>query len=197
MGYHLAGFEVVGVDIRPQKHYPFEFHQADAIPFPLDGFDVVHASPPCQAFTAYRRSGQMTGVHRDLVDLTRQKLMEWGGPWIIENVVGAPLLDPIMICGSMFDPPLDVQRHRLFETNWPLSAPMECRHHLWTPRFPPASNRENLRRTVEVGAGRVPMEVQCRAMGIDWMPRRKLSEAVPPAYTEWVGESLEVFVSNS
>lgn len=189
MGYHRAGFEVVGVDIAPQPHYPFEFHQADALSFSPDGFDAVHASPPCQAFTAYRRAG-LVGEHPDLIDAIRQKLTEWGGPWVIENVVGAPLVDPILICGSMFDPPLDVQRHRLFETNWPCFPPTECRHDLWTPRFPPASNRTNLRRTVEIGVGRIPMEIQKWAMDVSWMSRKELTEAIPPAYTEWIGLRL-------
>lgn len=188
MGYHRAGFDVVGVDISPQPDYPFEFHQADALTFPLDGFDAIHASPPCQTFTAYRRRGAGVGDrHADLIGPTRDRLEGSGRPWVIENVAGAPLRNAVMLCGSSFG--LDVRRHRYFESNVALLAP-PC-HHAWqTPRFPCATNRANLRSTVEVGVWRIPLDVQRRAMGIDWMPLRSLSEAIPPAYTEHVGRQL-------
>jgi len=186
MGYHRAGFEVVGVDINPQPNYPFEFHQADAMTYPLDGFDVVHASPPCQSFTAYRRKGH--GVGDGYPNLIRQ-IGTWlyNIPHVIENVPGAPMIDPITLCGSMFG--LDVRRHRLFESSEWLIAP-PCDHNWQTPRFPSATNRKNLRSTVEVGVWRIPLDVQHEAMGIDWMTREELSQAIPPAYTEWIGNAL-------
>lgn len=188
MGYHRAGFEVVGVDIEAQPHYPFEFIQADALTVDLDGFDVVHASPPCQRWTAYgRRSGVRNELRPNLVGPIRERLVAWGGPYVIENVPGAPLTDPIQLCGSSFG--LDVRRHRLFESNVALTVPL-CAHHLQTPRFPPATNRTNLRSTVEVGVYRIPLEVQRRAMGIDWMTLTELSQAIPPAYTEHLGTQL-------
>jgi DNA (cytosine-5)-methyltransferase 1 len=184
-GLHRAGFEVVGVDIEPQPDYPFAFVQADALTFPLDGFDFVWASPPCQAFTAYKRRPGHVRPRPNLIPATRQRLRDWGGHWVMENVEGArgALQQPVTLCGSMFG--LDVRRHRLFETSFPVAQP-PCRHGAQTPRFAPATNRTNLRSTVEVGVWRIPLEVQQRAMGIDWMPLEKLSQAIPPAYSEWL-----------
>jgi DNA (cytosine-5)-methyltransferase 1 len=196
MGYHQAGFDVVGVDITPQPNYPFEFVQADALDvlagrhdLGRQAWDAVHASPPCQSFTAYRRKGMGVGDgYPDLIEPTRARLAAAGVPYVIENVEGAPLTDPIRLCGSTFG--LDVRRHRLFESNVPLVAP-PCAHSWQTPRFPAATNRApNSRRTVEVGVWRIPLEVQQRAMGITWMPLEDLTEAIPPVYTEWVGRQL-------
>ena len=193
MGYHRAGFEVVGVDINPQPRYPFEHHVGDAIEFArLHGheFDAVHASPPCQTFTAYRRRGAGVGDdYLNLIPETREVLQEIGRPYVIENVEMArgELIDPVCYCGSSFG--LNVRRHRLFESNMPLNPP-PCDHAWQTPRFPPATNRTNLRRTVEVGVWRIPLATQREAMGIDWMELRELSEAIPPAYTEHIGRQL-------
>jgi DNA (cytosine-5)-methyltransferase 1 len=189
MGYHRAGFDVVGVDINPQPNYPFEFHQGDALTFPLDGFvEAVHASPPCQSFTAYKRRGGGVGDgYENLIPRTREMLRASGLPYVIENVPGAPLENPIQLCGSSFG--LDVRRHRWFESNVPLMAP-PCAHGTQTPRFTPASNRDNLRKTVEVGVWRIPLSVQREAMGIDWMTLEELSEAIPPAYTGCIGGQL-------
>lgn len=195
MGYHRAGFDIVGVDLHPQPNYPFTFIQADALALlrrDMDwvkaGFDAIHASPPCQAFTAYRRRGQGVGdSYPDLIGPTRALLEQTGLPYVIENVPGAPLENPVRLCGSSFG--LDVRRHRLFETNWTLLAP-PCNHAAQTPRFPPATNRTNLRRTVEVGVWRIPLDVQQKAMGIDWMTLEELSQAIPPAYTELIGHQL-------
>ncbi len=144
MGYHRAGFEVVGVDIAPQPHYPFEFHQMDALavmsddwianpahnPTPLD-FDAIHGSPPCQHFTRYRNNVKdITDRYADLLAPVRASLVESGLPYVIENVEGSPLVEPTTLCGSMFD--LDVRRHRLFETNWNLrDHDWPCRHRIW------------------------------------------------------------------
>jgi DNA (cytosine-5)-methyltransferase 1 len=212
-GYHRAGFDVVGVDIKPQPNYPFMFVQADALkvlaclldpdesePYqdwlpptkPIHPYDAIHASPPCQAFTAYRRKGHGVGDgYDDLIADTRELLNATGLPWVIENVEGAPLRSPLKLCGSMFD--LDVQRHRYFESDWPIDDPSwSCRHDIWTPRFPAATNRKpNSRRTVEVGVWRIPLETQKRAMGVDWdCTLEELSEMVPPAYTEFIGTQL-------
>lgn len=186
-GYHRAGFDVVGVDIEPQPHYPFEFHQADALTFPLDGFDAIHASPPCQAFTAYRRRGQGVGDgYPNLIAGVRAALSATGLPYVIENVPGAPLRNHTQLCGTSFG--LDVQRHRWFESNTGLLAP-PCNHG-GPRRYPPATNRTNLRRTVEVGVWRIPLAVQQHAMGISWMTLPELTEAIPPAYTEHIGSYL-------
>jgi len=193
MGYHQAGFDVVGVDIEPQPDYPFEFHRADALDYPLDGgYAAIHASPPCQAFTAYKRRPNHVLPCPDLIWLARKRLIGTGLPYVIENIPKAPLLNPIQLCGSSFR--LDVRRHRLFESNVPMLAP-PCDHSWQTPRFPQATNRKNLRSTVEVGVYRIPLVVQQKAMGIDWMKLDELSEAIPPAYTEWIGERLMMVAS--
>ena len=203
-GYQQAGFEVVGVDISPQPNYCGDaFVQADALDVAewVDDrpeqvfwtFDAIHASPPCQSFTAYRRKGNGVGDgYPNLIPRVRELLSESGLPYVIENVPGAPLENPVQLCGSSFG--LDVRRHRLFESNVPMLPP-PCDHGWQTPRFTPASNRTNLRRTVEIGVWRIPLEVQQRAMGIDWMTLPELSEALPPAYTEWLGGQLLAAVS--
>lgn len=203
VGYHRAGFDVVGVDISDQPNFPFEFDQGDALEAleyvlaGMDGwnFDAIHASPPCQAFTAYQRAGNV-GEYPDLVDKTRELLRQVGLPYVIENVEGAPLIDPVKICGSMFDPPMDIRRHRLFEANWSLDHPTwPCRHKLQAPeRFKPASNRTRGRSTIEIGSWDEPLSRQQEAMGIDWMTLEELSESIPPAYTEFIGEQLMAHV---
>lgn len=195
VGYERAGFEVTGIDIAPQPNYPFRFFQLDATDterWPLDlfehTFDVIHASPPCQSFTAYRRKGHGVGDgYPDLIDHMRLMLTGMANAWVIENVAGAPLYGSVRLCGSSFG--LDVRRHRYFESNVPLLAP-PCDHQWQTPRFAPATNRTNLRRTVEVGVWRIPLDVQRAAMGIDWMTLPELSEAIPPAFTSFIGEQL-------
>jgi DNA (cytosine-5)-methyltransferase 1 len=191
-GYQDAGFYVVGVDINPQPNYPYTFIQADALGVlthpSARGYDAIHASPPCQAFTAYRRRGNGVGAgYPDLIAATRDLLEATGLPYVIENVPGSPLRNPVQLCGSSFG--LNVRRHRLFESNRPLMAP-PCAHGWQTPRFPQATNRTNLRRTVEVGVWRIPLDVQQQAMGVGWMNREELSEAIPPAYTEHIGRQL-------
>lgn len=189
MGYHRAGFEVVGVDNRPMPRYPFEFHQADALEFVRahgEEFDVIHASPPCQAFTAYARRPSHVGEHPDLIAATRRALREERKPYVIENISAAPLQRTLMLCGSSFG--LDVRRHRYFESNL-LILETHCQHRWQTPRFPQATNRQNPRRTVEVGAWRVA-HLAADAMGIDWMNNEELSQAIPPAYTQYIGEQL-------
>jgi DNA (cytosine-5)-methyltransferase 1 len=188
MGLHRAGFDVTGVDIRPQPRYPFRFWQGDATLISnktLRSFDFVWASPPCQAFTAYKRRPNHVAPREDLISIIRDRLCDLGD-WVIENVPGAPLENPISLCGSMFG--LDVRRHRIFETSFPILQP-ECQHSKQMPRFKPATNRKNLRKTVEVGVWRIPLDVQQKAMGIDWMELEELSQAIPPAYSEYIGRA--------
>ena len=197
-GLTRAGFTVTGVDIDPQPRYPWKFIQADALALDpewiADNFDFVWASPPCQFATAYKRK-KVAGrdwvrESPNLIPGTRELLDRTGLMYVIENVdqkqVRAELRDPVRLCGSHFG--LDVQRHRLFETNgWELPQP-RCDHSKWTPRFPPAGNRTNLRKTCEIGAWRIPMETQYAAMsGLEWMKREELSQAIPPAYGEYIG----------
>lgn len=204
MGYHRAGFEVVGIDKDDQPHYPFEFHRDDALEVlraavhgqsPYGRIDAFHASWPCQGFSAYRRIGRGVGDgYPDLVTPGRPLLEVSGLPWVMENVEGSPVRPLVKLCGSPFG--LDVQRHRWFETNVPMMSP-PCVHGIWKPRFPQATNRKNLRRTVEIGVWRIPLPVQQAAMGIDWMTLDELTEAIPPAYTEYVGRALLEFLAAS
>ena len=184
MGLHLAWpeAEIVGVDIAPQPHFPFTFIQADAIHFPLVGFDLIWASPPCQAYT---NQGKGRG-HPELIGPIRERISSF--PHVIENVVGAPLNDPILLCGSMFG--LGVRRHRKFEVSFPIFVAKSCRHEgqdirayygSWGReafRAKKPGNKDTLRGTLE----RAPTD-----MGIDWMNWRELTQAIPPAYSEFIG----------
>lgn len=188
MGYHRAGFDVVGVDIKPQPRYPFEFHQADALEFLREHgheFDAIHASPPCQAYTRGRKLQGNT--HPDLVAPVRDLLETTGKPYVIENVPGAPLVNPVVLEGQMF-PGLRTQRKRLFETNWPLDVPIL--------RPPPPARNAKMGRPVTPGewmhvVGHFSGLSEAReAMGIDWMGQHELAQAIPPAYTEFIGRRL-------
>ncbi len=198
MGYHRAGFEVVGVDIKPQPRYPFRFHQADALiwledmvnaerwDYPRD-FDAIHASPPCQAFTkAQRLQGN---EHPDLVGPTRELLLATGLPYVIENVPGSPLRDYVVLEGQMFDG-LRTQRKRWFEANWPIEVPF-----LRSARPAPHAKMGRKPKPYEwmhvVGNfGQTRPGEGGDAMGIDWMIKRELAQAIPPAYTEFIGAQL-------
>lgn len=193
MGYHKAGFEVIGVDIVSQPEYPFVFHMADALEFSFDGFDIIHASPPCQHFTKYNNCRKdFKHKYKNHLPGIRTRLVSSGKPYIIENVPGSPLINPIVLCGSMFG--LDVQRHRLFESNFKITQRL-CDHSVWQPnRFPGGRSRERggprvkCRGTVEIGRWNIPIKTQQLAMGIEWITVLKsLSESIPPAYTEYIG----------
>ena len=191
MGYHRAGFEVVGVDINPQPHYPFEFHQADALTYPLEGFDVYHASPPCQGYGITRNIHTCKGKDYPLlIPEIRQRLLDTSKPLVIENVPGAPLEYSVMLCGLMFQ--LKVLRHRIFETNFFCMQPGHPYH-----------------RDIEIGKdgyccvvahsavkGNSNYQYPARkamwvdAMKIDWMTKYELTQAIPPAYTEYIGKYL-------
>jgi DNA (cytosine-5)-methyltransferase 1 len=197
-GYARAGFEVVGLDHKPQPRYPFPMVVGDALkpPFDLSAFDAIHASPPCQRYSAYRRRRpeKWDEHYVDLVGATRELLKASGRPWIIENVVGAPLGPSVVLCGSMFG--LMVQRHRVFESPFLMLAPGSCRHKRSMRLFPGGrskergSSRSPERFTVEVGTWDIPLDVQQKAMGIWWMKLAELSQAIPPAYTEYLGRQL-------
>jgi len=192
VGYHRAGFtEIVGVDIHPQPRYPFEFVQADALEYLAahgHEFDAIHASPPCQRYSVVTRATGNANAHPDLVDPCRSLLMKIGKPWVIENVPGAPLLNPITLCGVMF-PGLRVYRHRLFESSVPLVAPPHGKHEVrstGTQRGRKAHWEAGGFITITGDVG-----TYCGgAMEIDWMNGNELSQAIPPAYTECVGRQL-------
>ena len=194
MGYHRAGFEVVGVDIEHQAHYPFQFIQGDALEY-LEGhageYDVIHASPPCQAYSVASKSHNgNASSHPDLVAPTRELLKASGKPWIIENVVGAPLESPTILCGTMFEG-LRVLRHRLFETSFELNTPQHGKHPLcytMDKRKNHYGKLDEMTAFVQVnGGGNCSVRAASDAMGINWMNKDELNNAIPPAYAEWIG----------
>lgn len=181
MGYHRVGFEVVGVDINPQPNYPFEFIQADVLDMTSVGeFSLIHASPPCQAYSlAQRLQGRQ---HPDLIPPTRKILVASGLPYVIENVPRSPLKNPVELCGSMFG--LGTYRHRLFETSFPLWRPTHPEHSIPTTKMGRSPRDGEMMHVVGNFSGVANAR---EAMDIDWMTRDELREAVPPAYTEYVG----------
>jgi DNA (cytosine-5)-methyltransferase 1 len=206
MGYHRAGFEVVGVDLRPQPRYPYEFIQGDAIDLIREigaGFDAIHASPPCQAYSATRTIWNNKKDHPDLLAPTRDALEKVGRPWVIENVPGAPMSAHVTLCGSMFGLVVgewELRRHRLFELGGFYVLAPPCRH-----RQPVlgvyGGHARDRRRTIGVyghGGGKsmkgqgnsAPIAVAKEIMGIDWMTAAEISQAIPPAYTEFLGKHL-------
>lgn len=193
-GLVQAGFEVAGIDLSDQPAYPFKFTRRDALGLTVENvreFDFVWASPPCQFATAYKRRTNHVRDALNLILETRHLLLAATVPFVIENVEGAHdhLKDPVRLCGSSFG--LDVRRHRLFEAHGFEIPALACDHAWQRPRFPPATNRKNLRRTVEVGVWRIPLGTQHRAMGgCEWMTREELSQAIPPAYARYIGESF-------
>lgn len=194
MGYHRAGFRVVGVDVKPQPRYPFEFVQGDAIEYATERgerFDAIHASPPCQRYSEATKK-EHRGNHPDLIHATQITLRGIGRPFVIENVAGARsrLIEPVMLCGSMFG--LRCQRHRYFET-WPTSfrpgPPRSyCDHS--TPPLLVTTAGANSRRRGRFKSVKHAMD----AYGIDWMIGRELAEAIPPAYTEFLGRLLATWI---
>ena len=197
VGYHRAGFDVVGVDNRPMPRYPFEFHQADAMTYPLDGFDAIHASPPCQGYSAANNIHGRTD-HPLLIAAIRDRLIAAGAPYAIENVEGAAahMDHPVTVCGLALG--LNVRRHRLFECSFPAMVPPCSGHERdYLIVFGGGAARTRAHQTGRtakggpiIHRGTASWEASCEAMGIDWMRRPELSEAIPPAYTEHIGGYL-------
>lgn len=186
MGYYLAGFDVVGVDIAKRGRYPFPYFQADALEFVDEyghDFDAIHASPPCQAFTNAQRIRQ--NEHPDLITPLRPLLDETGVPYVIENVVGAPLIEPLQLCGAMFG--LRTYRHRLFETSWPLSQPDHPEHVAPLTKMGRPPKDGEFMHVVGNFSGAAEGR---KAMGMPWASRDGLREAIPPAYTAYIGTHL-------
>ena len=182
VGYHRAGFDqIVGVDIKPQPRYPFEFVQADAMTYPLEGFDAIHASPPCQSYSRAMR--HLAAPQPKLVEATLGRLA--GHVYVVENVPGVTLPTAIILCGSAFG--LRVHRHRYFEVSLPMFSP-GCVH-----GKKPAMNPHNVkgRALIVEEFGRIGNErVWADAMGVGWMNQHEAREAIPPAYTEYIGRAL-------
>lgn len=228
-GYRRAGFEVCGVDIRNRRKYPFPFHQGDALDvlghlirggvveftdshqrsrlLRLSDFDAIHTSPPCQdnSRTKHLRNAQGKSVSElgvNMIPEVRELLIQTGKPYIIENVEGADLRYPILLCGSMF-PELHVndetgrrwlKRHRLFESNVPLTAPA-CNHRNAGVR--PLGVYGSMRDNIPSGGQTVrSIEEGRQLMGIDWMGWSGLKESIPPAYTEFLGQQLVAHIAS-
>jgi DNA (cytosine-5)-methyltransferase 1 len=176
------------VDIEPQPNYAGdEFIQADALEMPLDGFDAIHASPPCQ-FYSYMSNCRpdLAASYPDLIGPTRERLAVAGVPYVIENVPGAAkwLRNPQLLCGQMFG--LDLYRHRLFEASFTPALALHPPHHI--PGSPAGHWKPGT--IISIAGNCAPMTEARRAMGIDWTTRAELVEAIPPAYTRWLGEQI-------
>lgn len=190
MGYHRAGFDVVGVDINPQPNYPFEFHQGDALDLAPEApgcYDAIHASPPCQRYSRATKRHGSTDIHPDLVDVVRELLVSTGTLYVIENVEGAPLVDPLTLCGSMFPDTMRLRRHRLFETNFPVPR-LTCNHKAQGLIVGVYGNPggSSVRDGLKFGSTAQWRE----AMDINWMPARSLSQSIPPRYSQYIGTEL-------
>lgn len=177
-GYADRGHDVTGVDIGSQPHYPYRFIRADALTVPLDGYDFIHASPPCQRWTRRAVSRGTANRHPDHIAAIRTRLQQWGGPYAIECVTNAPLHYPLFLCGTMFD--LGVFRHRHFELSW---IPVQPNHPFHGSNV---GDGDYYSVTGHSGGGRGTVAQWRAAMGIDWMTVRELAEAIPPAYTDYV-----------
>lgn len=206
-GYAHVGFRVVGVDIEPHPRYPFEFVQAGALTvlddllahrtiagYGLHDIAAIHASPPCQRYSAMSRCRPgLADTYPDLIAPVRERLLHTGKPYVIENVEGAPLRADLMLCGSMFDcvttwepyGHVGLRRHRIFESNVPLTAPKPCNHAL--PSVAVYGGGPSAHKKLK---GKGHAQAQREVMGIDWMTRGELNESVPPCYTGWIGLQL-------
>jgi DNA (cytosine-5)-methyltransferase 1 len=202
VGYYRAGFNVVGVDIEPQPRYPFTFIRADALDVlaglirevKMEMFSAIHASPPCQAWSDLQKQSKIE--YEDFIERSRALLAPLEQPYIIENVEGAPLIDPVKLCGASDEfPDLRVIRHRLFESNIPLSGtPCPTKHPLvftYDKRKPHHATLDQDTAYVQVtGGGNCSVANKRDAMDTPWMTGRECNEAIPPAYTEFLGRQL-------
>lgn len=198
MGYHMAGFTVVGIDQSWQPNYPFFMRREKLYPddeqafvcWMRENFDAVHASPPCQKHSDLAKRNGNADSHPCFIEATRRILKASKLPYVIENVEGAPLVDPVKLCGTMF-PELRVQRHRLFELSFPLYQPPCGEHALvytMDRRKPHYGKLDEWTAPVQVtGGGNCSKAAAADAMGIDWMTKDELNEAIPPVYTRFIG----------
>lgn len=190
-GYRLAGFVVTGVDNVPQPKNPHRFVLADAIAYLEEHgreFDAVHASPPCQAFTKAGKQWRKEGrQYPDLIAITRQALERNGKPWVLENVPGAPLRNPILLNGSVFG--IRVHRPRLFETSFQLEQPE-------VPTMKPVKMGRPVRDgdIVQPVGHFSGVRYAAHEMGLPWMGQAELAQAIPPLYTQWIGQRLKAYL---
>lgn len=200
VGYHRAGFDVVGVDIKPQPNYPFEFRQGDAMQVTWHQaiqFDAIHASPPCQAYSRLRHLPWLRDRdYPDLLAPTRELLQRSGRPWVIENVMDAPFKWRATICGAALGLP-QVSRHRGFEASFLLMGTPCPGHEVLATGSATLGKRykSGVTGVKEINRASVAGHVTgwreaAVSMGIDWMTRDELTQAIPPAYTQYIGEQL-------
>lgn len=189
MGYYRAGFEVVGVDIKPQPRYPFEFHQADALTYPLEGFDAYHASPPCQAYSKASKQWRIRGKkYPELIDAVRALLETTGRPYIIECVPLAPLRETCVLNGAMFG--MNISRMRHFETSFNMPFIL----------LPPGRKPIKMGRKAKPGDVVAPVghfsgvDYVASEMELEGLTQYELSQAIPPVYTEYIGKYLMDFL---
>jgi len=209
VGYHRAGFDVVGIDIVPQPFFPFPFELRDALTFLAEliadpdhlGFDAVHASPPCKLWTVANRvhranTATLFDPHPDMLGPTLELLADCPIPWVVENVPGAPMPNPVTYCGSSFG--LRVRRHRLFSSNVPLTPP-PCNHAAQGQPVGVYGNGGAWTRTAPGGGGvKVAGKEAAAALGVDWTDHQpNLSQMIPPAYTEHIGEQILASLTTS
>jgi DNA (cytosine-5)-methyltransferase 1 len=220
MGYHRAGFEVVGVDIKPQPHYPFPFILGDAIDvltrmlagekflasdgncYGIDDFNAIHASPPCQAFSTMTNGRWQDRVseHPKLIEPIRRLLIASGKPYVIENVEGArgELINPILLCGTMFKLETEagnqLRRHRYFECSFCYLWTPPCQHNSASAIgvYGGGQNPARRKRRYKAEGENTDFGIVARSfvMGVDWMTGKELNESIPPAYTEFMGRQL-------
>lgn len=205
-GYNAAGFNIIGVDIEPQLNYPYEFIQDDALTvldelvtngcyqmppgqrqnrrcLDVSEISALHGSPPCQGYSRTQRLTKK--VHPKLIEPVRGRFQQLALPYVIENVIGAPLLEPTLLCGQMFE--LGTYRHRNFETNFPVVPKLHTKHRYVQAKL---GRRPEPGQYMEVVGHFAGMQEACEAMQIGWMKRAELTESIPPAYTAYIGEYL-------
>lgn len=207
MGYMRAGFEVTGVDIQPQPRYPGTFVQADALEYLAENYwryDVIHASPPCQAHTRLATIWRARGVdweskHPDFVPAVRAVLRSCEKPYVIENLETTPMINPVTLCGAMFG--LKVYRHRRFEFGWLTNLILTPAHVPHRDNCPAVGKGMSGKGFISVsghggfGLGPGGLDYARRAMGCEWMSRLGLSQAIPPAYTEFIGKAMMTWLT--
>jgi DNA (cytosine-5)-methyltransferase 1 len=193
-GIAQAGFLVDGVDIEYQKRYPFKFCQGDMLDWPLEGYDAIFVAPPCQRWTKQLRCRpELRETYPDLITPMRPRLEASGVPYVIENVEGAPLLNPVRLCAAMFGK--EMYRHRLFECGggFQVCAPPHPEHRVRASR---AGHWEP--GTYFSMSGHVaPMWKAREVMEIDWMPRESLAEAVPPYMSRYIALHLRAWLERA
>jgi DNA (cytosine-5)-methyltransferase 1 len=190
-GLTKAGFDVTGVDLYPMPKYPYRFVQADALEFDLHGYDFIWASPVCKKYSSATKTAGTQDLHPDQIPAIRERLAASGVPYIIENVTTAPLIAPVMLCGAMFG--LKTYRHRIFESNVPLRVPQHQPH---TAKVAKMGRRPKNGEFINPVGHFSDVQAGRDALGIQWMGQDGLSQAIPPAYAEYLGLQIIEYLNS-